>query len=285
MSELDRLEDDGLVTPDVGAWGERKYRLVANYAQMFATSMKEKWDCRVYIDLFAGAGRARFRGTQTIIPASPLLALRIENPFDQYIFCEDDAEKLAALRTRVQRINAFASVSYISGDANASVREVLDAFPRARTDFRVLGFCFADPFMVRNLRFETLRRLSERYVDFLVLIPNYMDANRNLTHYLAENNAALDEFLGTKAWRQEWEKEQKRSEFPRFLADFFGRQMKAERYLYKGLRDTVPVRSDEKNLPLYLLMFFSRHPLGYKFWKDAMKYSKDQRDLPGLFEG
>lgn len=285
MSELDRLDDDGLVTPEVGAWGERKYRLVANYAQMFATSMKEKWDCRVYIDLFAGAGRARFRRTKTIIPASPLLALGIENPFDQYIFCEDDEEKLAALRTRVQRVNASASVAYISGDVNARVKKVLDAFPRARKGFRVLGFCFADPYMVRNLRFETLRRLSARYVDFLVLVPNYMDANRNLTRYLAENNAALDEFLGSKAWRQEWEKVQKRREFPRFLADFFGRQMKADGYLYKSLRETVQIRSDEKNLPLYLLMFFSRNELGYKFWKDSMKYSKDQRELPGLFEG
>jgi three-Cys-motif partner protein len=252
---------------------------------MFTTSMKVKWDCRVYIDLFAGAGRARFRGTKTIIPASPLLALGISKPFDEYIFCEDDEEKLAALQTRAQRVNASASVSYIRGDVNASVTEVLDAIPRARKDFRVLGFCFADPYMVRNLRFETIRRLSKRYVDFLVLVPNYMDANRNLNRYLAENNAALDEFLGTKAWRQEWEKAQKRSEFPRFLADFFGRQMKAEGYLYKGLQDTVQVRSDEKNLPLYLLMFFSRHALGYKFWKQAMKYSKDQRDLPGLFEG
>ncbi len=131
---------------------------------MFATSMKEKWECRVYIDLFAGAGRARFRGTKTIIPASPLLALGIENPFDQYIFCEDDAEKLAALRTRVQRVNASADVAYISGDVNARVKKVLDAFPRARKGFSVLGFCFADPYMVRNLRFETIRRLSARYV-------------------------------------------------------------------------------------------------------------------------
>lgn len=176
-------------------------------------------------------------------------------------------------------------MTYFSGDVNARVKEVLDAFPRARKDFRVLGFCFADPCMVRNLRFETIRRLLARYVDFLVLVPNYMDANRNLTHYLAENNAALDEFLGSKAWRQEWEKAQKRREFPRFLADFFGRQMKAEGFLYKGLQDTVQVRSNEKNLPLYLLMFFSRNELGYKFWKQSKKYSKDQRELPGLFEG
>jgi hypothetical protein len=30
------LEDDGLITPDVGLWAEKKYRLVQNYASMFA---------------------------------------------------------------------------------------------------------------------------------------------------------------------------------------------------------------------------------------------------------
>jgi hypothetical protein len=32
---------------------------VGNYAAMFATSMKKKRECQVYIDIFAGAGRAR----------------------------------------------------------------------------------------------------------------------------------------------------------------------------------------------------------------------------------
>ena len=35
-------EDGGLYTPVVGAWCEQKYLLLANYAQFFATSMKDK---------------------------------------------------------------------------------------------------------------------------------------------------------------------------------------------------------------------------------------------------
>jgi hypothetical protein len=52
------VEDDGLECPPVGAWAEEKYRLVSLYDELFATGMKDKWDERVYIDLYAGAGFA-----------------------------------------------------------------------------------------------------------------------------------------------------------------------------------------------------------------------------------
>jgi hypothetical protein len=50
IANLPELKDDSLITPEVGAWAEDKYRLVGNYAAMFATSMKKKWECRIYID-------------------------------------------------------------------------------------------------------------------------------------------------------------------------------------------------------------------------------------------
>ena len=74
------LEDDGLATPEVGRWAETKYRIVGLYNYLFSTGMKKKWDCRVYIDLFAGEGRSRIEGTKHIVPASPLLALSGECP-------------------------------------------------------------------------------------------------------------------------------------------------------------------------------------------------------------
>src|SRR5947209_14888854 len=76
-SKLPELEDDGLVTPEVNAWSEEKYRLVGTYSTLFAKAMKGKWSSRVYIDLFSGAGRARIKGTNRIIPASPMMALEV----------------------------------------------------------------------------------------------------------------------------------------------------------------------------------------------------------------
>jgi three-Cys-motif partner protein len=82
-------EDDGLTCPEVGAWAETKHRLLALYDELFSTGMKNKWDQRVYIDLYAGAGYSRIRGTKTILQGSPIIALTVPDPFDKYILCEE----------------------------------------------------------------------------------------------------------------------------------------------------------------------------------------------------
>jgi three-Cys-motif partner protein len=124
--ELPTLLDDGLITEEIGDWGTDKYQLLRLYVQLFSASMRTKWDCRVYIDLFAGSGRARIKGTTRIVAASPLIALDIEPPFDQYIFCEKNKEKIDALQTRVCQDHPEAKAVFQPGDANELVGEVLE---------------------------------------------------------------------------------------------------------------------------------------------------------------
>ena len=50
----------------------------------------------------------------------------------------------------------------------------------------MLALCLVDPCAVRNLKFSTIRDLSSLLVDFLVLIPSHMDANRNQARLLPE---------------------------------------------------------------------------------------------------
>jgi hypothetical protein len=76
-----RVDDDGLTTPEVGGWAETKYRLLALYDELFSTGMKNKWDQRVYLDLYAGAGYSRIQGTSTLLKASPMIALTVYSPF------------------------------------------------------------------------------------------------------------------------------------------------------------------------------------------------------------
>ena len=198
------LTDDGLFTPDVGSWGEQKYSLVQNYAQMFTASMKGKWNCRVYIDLFAGSGRARIRDSGRIVNASPLLALDIKSRFDKYIFCEENSIKIGALKERVSKAYPDVDPMFIHGDANKVVDQVLQEIPQHRPDFRVLSFCFADPYKLDNLKFETIRALAKKYMDFLILIPTGMDAHRNISYYIRPENRKVDAFLGTSSWRDDW---------------------------------------------------------------------------------
>jgi three-Cys-motif partner protein len=279
--QLPELEDDGLITPQIGAWGEEKYRLVSTYAGIFATSMKRKWECRVYIDLFAGSGRSSIRGTKRIVPASPLLALNLPDRFDKYVFCDINEVKIEALKQRVSRDYPEANVEYVSGDANDSMTKILDKIPKHRVGFRVLAFCFVDPFRLENLAFDTIRKLAIRYMDFLVLIPSGMDANRNESRYTAAKNKTVDRFLGTPTWRGDWRTARSnRQSFGDFLTDAFGKQMTQLSYIYNGIENSELIRLTTKNVPLYRLSFFSRHKLGDLFWKETRKYSKPQLDLP-----
>lgn len=271
-----RADDDGLICPEVGRWTEEKYRLVALYDELFATGMKNKWDKRVYIDLYAAAGYSRIQGTSIILKGSPILALTVQHPFDEYIFCEADSQLMSALQTRTRRTSPSADVDFVLGDCNVEVDRICARIPKASPGNSVLTLCFVDPFDF-EIKFDTLRKLSSFLIDFLVLLAIGMDANRNYHNYVEGNSTRIDEALGNTAWRERWKKlGERRKQFRHFLAAEFAKSMESLDYLPQEVHQMVQVRSDEKNLPLYHLALFSRNELAYKFWKDVKKYSTDQ---------
>jgi hypothetical protein len=272
------LIDDGLSTPIVGDWAEEKCRLVECYAQIFATSMKRKWDARVYIDLFSGSGRAHIRGTSRIVETAGMRALRITDPFDRYIFCELDGEKLEALRKRVAVEHAGVDVHFVAGDSNSTVSEILSHVPEPNARRKVLTFCFVDPYQLKNLRFETIRQLSKIFVDFLVLIPTGMDPGRNERTYNRSEDQTVEQFTGRTNWRLS------RHDFAAFpFGDFvalqLGESMRELQYLFGGLADTHEMRNTKKRTPIYRLAVFSRHDLGPKFWEACRRYTSSQGSL------
>lgn len=172
--KLEYLEDDELLTPEVRTWTEEKYRLVGIFNRLFSTGMKRKWDCRTYIDLFAGPGRAKIEGTNKILAGSPLLALDVTDPYDKYIFCEKKEKNIDALKMRVNRIKEAhpnIDVTFKQGNCNEMIDEICDAIPKMRS---VLSFCFMDPYNI-GIHFETVRRLSQYRMDFLILLAIRME--------------------------------------------------------------------------------------------------------------
>jgi len=269
------------VTPEVGGWSEDKYQLVKCYATIFASAMKNTWECLVYIDLFAGAGRARINDTGKIVPASPLVVLDIPQPFTKYIFCELDTAKLDSLKKRVDTAFPKRDVHYVEGDCNERVDAIAAFIPQFTKTYRVLTFCLVDPYNLGSLAFTTLERLSRnRLIDFFVLIASGMDANRNRKLYTQSGNQAVTSFVGNDEWRVKWPKPG--LAFGDFVADEFGIAMKRLEYIYEGLRDLQPVRSTEKNLALYHLGVFSKHERGTDFWKKCRESATPQIKLPGF---
>lgn len=274
-------ENDGLPMPEVGAWSETKYQLVRLYDELFATGMKNKWGQRIYIDLYAGAGYAKVKGTKKILAGSPIIALKARNSFDKYIFCEKDEELLQALHDRVHGLAPSANAVYVRGDCNKKASNIADEIPSGSRGNAALGLCFVDPFNI-GIRFSTIRQLASRRVDFLILLALYMDAGRNRVTYSKESSTKIDEFLGTNQWRSRWEAAQWRAtRFPEFLAAEYAASMTRLGFLETPLYKMKKVRSGDKNLPLYYLALFSRSQKAHDFWRQVLKYETPQR---GLFE-
>lgn len=272
------VEDDNLIIPEVGAWGETKYKLVGGYCEIFSTGMKNKWGKLVYIDLFAGAGYAKIKGTNRILKSSALIALSVNHQFDKYIFCEESEEKLNALKIRVEREFPEADVDYILGDSNKNIEEIIAKVPKHSSSESVLRFCFVDPFSL-NLNFETIQKLSKvGKVDFLILLALLMDANRNFIYYVEENSTKIDKFIKNTNWRQPFHNgEIKQSDFIKYLSNQYDLNMKGLGYMEPV--DKHRVKIDDKNIPLYYLAFYSKNPKGNEFYKKVEKYLSIQQKL------
>jgi three-Cys-motif partner protein len=276
---IPEIVDDGLIIPEVGSWAENKYRQITLYDELFSKGMKNKWRQRVYIDLYAGAGYSRIKGTQTLIKGSPLIALSVSSPFEKYVFCEEDKEKIVALRKRVSAIAPSANVAFVEGRCDECVDEILRAVPAGSGSNKVLSLCLVDPYDF-GFKFATISKLSERFVDFLILLAVEMDANRNYAHYLGRGNTKIDEALGNREWRDRWKQSSlHRSRFPHFLAEEFSRSMTTLGYLERKAHDMKLVKLHGNNRGLYYLALFSRNATAYDFWKEVLKYGTDQRKL------
>lgn len=269
------VKADGLIVPIVREWSLEKYKLVGSYCDIFTNGMKNKWDQLVYIDLFAGSGYAQIKENNKVYLNSALVAMSVPIPFTKYILCEQDDEKFEALSRRVKRDFSHLNFELIHGDSNANVSKVLEAIPSYSKGNTLLPFCFVDPYSL-NLNFSTIKALGQKLMDFLILQALHMDANRNFETYLSDENTRIEEYLGLKNWRELFEKDGKiyRKDFVKFLADQYQNQMVELKY--QATKHMHQIRSNEKNLPLYYLSFYTKHTTGEKFFKEIQKRIKSQ---------
>ena len=191
-------EDDGLLIPEVGPWTEDKFDLIRLYCQIFSSAMKNKWT-RVYIDLYAGSGMCRIKGSSQVLLGSPLIAMSVDAPFDRYIFCESNPERFSTLKARVEKGFAKHDTVLIAGNFEDHISEICSKIPS-----NSLALCFVDPFDC-DFDIEHLKTISKcaRGVDFLCLLALQMDAKRNLHHYL-QPDSKIDRMIGNKTWRTRW---------------------------------------------------------------------------------
>ncbi|MFZ4464264.1 MAG: three-Cys-motif partner protein TcmP [Bacteroidales bacterium] len=274
-----QVEKDDNFTPIVREWSLEKYKLVGSYCDIFTNGMKGRWDQLVYIDLFAGAGHATIEETGKTYLSSALIAMSIPNPFTKYILCEEDPIRFDALSKRVNNSFNHLDVEIIHGDSNQITDKVLRSIPSFNKNNTLLPFCFVDPYSL-NLHFKTIEKLgSKRLMDFLILQALHMDGNRNMIKYLRDENEKIELYLGDENWRDRFHENQNENSrnFVKFLADQYVNKMRSLGYIPE--KNMLQIRSNDKNLPLYYLAFFSKHPRGIDFFQNVEKYVNRQLKL------
>jgi three-Cys-motif partner protein len=273
MNEQEISAADGLPVRSSGAWAEEKLYFLRRYLDIFSNGMKNKWGGKLYyVDLFAGPGRCRVRGSEKEFDGSPLIAL---NDFDfaNYYFFESEPACVAALdaRAKTRTPNKLEKVQIIPGDCNKEIEKV-------EIPSEGLGVAFIDPTGISQITFETVRKLiADRKIDLIINFPEDMAIRMNLHQYTESDESALTSFVGSARWRglSPTSFDQACSEIAReYLANLgtLG---------YPSVdSDWIPVKTDNNAL-LYYLLFASKNPKGNDFWRKIKQIGPHgQRQLP-----
>ena len=264
-------QHDGLLMRESGPWVAEKLDYVKRYINVFETSMRRKLSRRHYIDLFAGPGKCVCRRTGMVYLGSPLLALTTKYPFTDYLFVDCDSDSIATLQQRCRTSSVLADVQFEVGDANRVAWKIVERIQGVPS----LNLAFLDPDGL-ELQWDTVATLAQ--IERLDLIIHYsqMGLSRVMPNVFgSETLTDVDLFFGDTEWRTIYEKYQRHEEqfLHRQLMDHYKSKLRGLGYEETFRDDEVgaePVIRNEKNAPLYRLLFASKHPLGLEFWQKVI---------------
>ncbi len=275
-------QDDGLPMRPAGIWARSKLYYLERYIGILETSMRLKFPTRHYIDLLAGPGKNRVRGSHQVLLGSPLLALNAKYPFTGYFFVDADPQNTFALQQRCNASPHRTKVDVRTGDCNTLVDDIVAELKRSE---RIsLNLAFLDPEGL-ELRWDTVTKLAS--VQKMDLIINYPESGikRNMRQQLdVREQTSVDGFFGDRGWRTIYAECQGRRGCQRRLIDWYKKRLQEWGY-QEVVGDyelgTEPLMRNEKQAPLYRLLFASKHPLGQEFWQKIVRRDVDgQIQLP-----
>lgn len=303
-----------------GPWSTIKLTVVSKYFDAYCTALSKTSFKLFYIDAFAGGGQVEAqpqapdasaeagtdlfaaqpaengeddaslleedREVQKYRHGSPLLALRANPGFHEFIFIERSAENLNQLREQVDasELRQGRRISYLQEDANAALQRIAGQNWRSRR-----AVVFLDPYAL-HLRWETLEAIARtEAMDVWMLFPA-MAINRMLPRdgEVPDSWAKrLTEAFGEDTWRDAFyaaPEPPKADLFPDLLPDAreekrndpFGR---LSRYVTRRLKeifadavDQPLVLKTEAGSPLFLLCFAVANKKGAPIAKKIANY-------------
>ncbi len=253
------IASDGYLAIEFGNWAVDKLSHLEKYCTTFNTATYKRWKNRIYIDLFSGPGKCIIKGTKKEFSGSPLLALNCDIPFTHYYFNDINFEYIEALKKRTQSYSY--DIDYINQDCNLAVDEILHKIPKYS-----ICLAYIDPYYL-EIKFDTITKLTTaRAVDLLITFQIGM-ARRNIF----QPNLEMKQFFPPNV---DWEV------FPNEIIS--GGRINARRvldayesglieigYPKQNIKDGVLERT-RANIPLYYLIFASKHKLGAQLYSGVV---------------
>jgi len=284
-----------------GEWTQKKLEALRKYLEAYMKIMRRNPKAAnfrtIYVDGFAGSGKRYSRQANKDHPVldgfdeieqsaeffegSVRLALQIELPFDHYVFVETESPAIKELE-EIRREFSERSIEIVQQDVNQFIPSWctrLEPMDRA--------LVFLDPFGM-HVEWATIEAIAKtEKIDLWVLIPFGQGVLRLLKRGAAPPPKwanRLTVFLGTDEWKQFY-----RNDAPSLFEDeeIDSLSMReadieriaqfiVERYktIFKGVLENPFVLKNQKNNPLYLLLFAASNPKGAP---TAVKIANDIR--------
>lgn len=269
---MDKLDADGLLASEVGAWAEEKHERLRKYVDS-SHGARRRFKSRSYIDLYCGPGRSWVRETGAFIDGSPLVAFgaaeKHGDQFSEILLADARPDYLEAAEKRLQARGA--KVRLFRGEAQTVVDRVISAL-----DPHGLHFAFLDPYNLGALPFSVIEKLASRkHMDLLIHV-SAMDLKRNLRTYLRSDGPKdLDDFA--PGWRDHVDDKRPQDIVRKEIFEYWRSIIKQ---LGTSPNDCIEVVENSKGSDLYWLVFVARHRLAHKLWQAVANVSPQSR----LFE-
>ncbi|MDD3627567.1 MAG: three-Cys-motif partner protein TcmP [bacterium] len=278
LCKLIRSVKDGLPVRCVGEWAVEKIYYLSRYFNLFSVGMHKKWKGNInYIEICCGPGRCiscesgnEFNGT--------CLSILKSNGFryiNKVFFADIDVNALAVLNSRIQNLNPANYPLVLNGDYNnpESFDSLIVKIPQ-----NSLNLLFLDPTDL-SLPFTTIEYLFNniKNLDIIVNAAYFTDLKRNQKRIIRGevSKEKYEQFLGTENFFNNdqvisYAEKDNDKELSRLFLDTYIKNFKKHGFTYSDIN-----RVENK----YILLFFSRHERGLKFWKTAkgIEYSGQRR--------
>jgi len=255
----------------------KKYNILRKYLHVCKV-FNDKYHNFVYVDTHGGSGRVSLEGKpDEYLDGSPLIVAHYDDTWPCHI-CEIDPQTYKALEESVCECE---NVRTYFGDSNDIIHEILGTIERGKkfvlfyVDPSALIYTGSDGASCDQVRACTIKAITEFPRTELLLNFPLMSILRCAGDFFSNphepraisNGDRVSTFMGSESWKELTV----RNRTPRDYLEVFIEEM-LESYNFVG---AYLVRSTEKNLPLYYLVYCTHNFTGAKIMRDIMNKEDD----------